>query len=487
MVDWANINDNHFNSGMATLPASPTSGIAAWVQNNGSAMYCGGNDLLNIINLQVWGYATGVLINGGSGYNHYGPYIFNGCSFDLCYTAFSLIGTIGDVQILNSYYTGGSAAGVAGTMVTVGSGVIISGFTLSNCYGYGNINQFVWMGQGSQTVANCIITGNVVVASPSSSSAAVVYASGSYIQVLNNIFQNFSSVASLGSATNTQVAYNNGSGGSGASGITIGSSTITSGTSGRVLIDSSGVVGELAPGTSGNVITSSGGAWVSQAPSSGGLTIGSTPISGGFPGELLIIDASGSTLQMTPTFTMSGIIGSTANGGSGRWTAASVFGVSGSDWGVEATCSNSSYTGNGALIARVNNTSNSFAAFYYTTSNYGSITVSGGGTAYNTTSDYRLKENVQTAPGGLSIIQSMRPVTYTWSNHPEYGTDTGFIAHELQIVVPNAVSGTKDAVKDDGSIDPQQVNYTKLVPYLVAAIQELAAQVADLKSKLPNT
>ena len=483
IVDWVNINDNQFNSGQCN-PTGVYTGLAAWAQANGYAMYCGGNDLLNIINLQAWGYIAGVLINGGAGYNHYGPYLFNGCSFDLCGTGFALNGTIGDVQILNSYYTGGSAAGAAGAMVSVGSGVSIAGFTLSNCYAYGHINQVVWMGQGSQTVANCIIANNVVVASPSSSSTAVVYASGNYIQIMNNIFQNFSGVASLGSSTNTQVAYNNGSGGSGASGITIGSSTITGGTSGRVLIDNSGVVGELAPGTSGNVITSSGGAWVSAAPTSGAIAINSTPTTGGVSGYLLI-DGGGYVAE-TPEFTMPGQIGSVANGGS-FWTGASVFGASGSNWAVEATCSSSSYTGNGALIARVNNTGNSFAAFYYTTSNYGSITVSGGGTAYNTTSDYRLKENVQTAPGGLSTIQAMRPVTYTWTNHPEYGTDTGFIAHELQAVVPNAVSGTKDGVKDDGSIDPQQVNYTKLVPYLVAAIQELAAQVADLKSKLPNT
>jgi hypothetical protein len=189
---------------------------------------------------------------------------------------------------------------------------------------------------------------------------------------------------------------------------------------------------------------------------------------------------------MTPTFTMSGQIGSIANGGS-YWTGASVFGASSSNWGVEATSSSSSYTGNGALIARVNNTGNPFAAFYYTTSNYGSITVSGGGTSYNTSSDYRLKENIQTASGGLSAVQAMRPVTYTWKAHPELGADYGFIAHELQAVAPQAVKGDKDAVNDDGTIKPQQVDYSRVVPYLVAAIQELSAQVKDLQAKLPTT
>jgi hypothetical protein len=484
IVDWGIITNNRFNGGDGNK-SSPNTGIALWAQNNGIALYAGGCDWLNVSGMQAYGYSVGIYITGQAGYVGGGPYSFNQCMFDGCFTGVFLSGNISQTVLVEqcTFTPFKPATSAAGSGVAIASGTTLNGLTFNSNYIFANPNYVVWLGQASQTVSHVIVSNNY--ASVTSSQAAVVVSTGSYVQVINNIFLGFAGgVSSLGSATNTQVAYNNGGGGSGASGITIGSSTITGGTSGRVLIDSSGIVSELAPGSSGNVITSSGGAWVSQAPTSGAIAIGSTPTTGGTAGYLLI-DGGGYVAE-TPQFTMPGQIGSVANGGS-YWTGASVFGASGSNWGVEATCSNYSYTGTGALVARVNNTGNAFAAFYYTTSNYGSITVSGGGTAYNTTSDYRLKENVQTAPGGLSTIQAMRPVTYTWSNHPEYGTDTGFIAHELQAVVPNAVSGAKDAVKDDGSIDPQQVNYTKLVPYLVAAIQELAAQVADLKSKLPNT
>ena len=111
----------------------------------------------------------------------------------------------------------------------------------------------------------------------------------------------------------------------------------------------------------------------------------------------------------------------------------------------------------------------------------GTISVTGTTTAYNTSSDYRLKHDVQPMLSGLSTIAALKPSTYKWNADNSYGE--GFIAHELQAVIPQAVSGEKDAVNENGSIKPQGVDYSKIVVHLVAAIQELSAKVAALEAK----
>ena len=105
----------------------------------------------------------------------------------------------------------------------------------------------------------------------------------------------------------------------------------------------------------------------------------------------------------------------------------------------------------------------------------GSITTSGSSTAYNTSSDYRLKENVQPMQNALSIVAQLNPVTYTWKSDGSDGQ--GFIAHELQSVVPDCVTGEKDAVDADGNPVYQGIDTSFLVATLTAAIQELKALV----------
>jgi len=111
----------------------------------------------------------------------------------------------------------------------------------------------------------------------------------------------------------------------------------------------------------------------------------------------------------------------------------------------------------------------------------GTISVTGTTTAYNTSSDYRLKHDVQPMLSGLSTIAALKPSTYKWNADNSPGE--GFIAHELQAVIPQAVIGEKDAVNDDGSIKSQGVDYSKIVVHLVVAIQELSAKVAVLEGK----
>jgi len=107
--------------------------------------------------------------------------------------------------------------------------------------------------------------------------------------------------------------------------------------------------------------------------------------------------------------------------------------------------------------------------------NVGAISVSTTNTAYNTSSDYRLKENIAPMTGALAKVTQLKPCTYTWKANGSSGQ--GFIAHELQAVIPDSVTGVKDAVDAEGSPVHQGVDTSYLVATLTAAIQELKAVV----------
>jgi hypothetical protein len=114
--------------------------------------------------------------------------------------------------------------------------------------------------------------------------------------------------------------------------------------------------------------------------------------------------------------------------------------------------------------------------------------------AYTNASDYRIKENVVTYPdGALNRVLSLRPVTYNVISDvsedteipiPISRTEIGFIAHEIQAQVPEVVTGTKDAVNENGSPIHQGVDYAKFTAVLVKAIQEQQAIIESLKARL---
>jgi hypothetical protein len=100
--------------------------------------------------------------------------------------------------------------------------------------------------------------------------------------------------------------------------------------------------------------------------------------------------------------------------------------------------------------------------------------------SFNNTSDYRLKDNITPMTGALAKVDLLKPVTYTWKSDGSAGQ--GFIAHELQEVVPDAVAGDKDAINEDGSIKPQGIDTSFLVATLTAAIQEQQALITQLQA-----
>jgi len=115
-------------------------------------------------------------------------------------------------------------------------------------------------------------------------------------------------------------------------------------------------------------------------------------------------------------------------------------------------------------------------------STVGYISYTNTAVAYVTSSDYRLKENIAPMTGALDTIAQLNPVTYTWKTDGSDGQ--GFIAHELQAVVPDCVTGEKDAVDAEGNPQYQGIDTSFLVATLTAAIQEQQAIITDLKARI---
>ena len=111
----------------------------------------------------------------------------------------------------------------------------------------------------------------------------------------------------------------------------------------------------------------------------------------------------------------------------------------------------------------------------------GSITSSSSAVSYNTTSDYRLKENVSYDFDATTRIKQLKPARFNFIADADTTVD-GFIAHEVSSIVPEAITGNKDAVKEDGTPDYQGIDQSKLVPLLVKTIQELEARITELEN-----
>ena len=137
----------------------------------------------------------------------------------------------------------------------------------------------------------------------------------------------------------------------------------------------------------------------------------------------------------------------------------------------------------------------------------GTITTTASAVAYNTTSDYRLKENVTDVTDGITRLKQLAPKRFNFIVNPDVTVD-GFIAHEAQSVVPEAVTGTHDGMVDeeyevtpavldeDGNVvteavmgtrqvpDYQGIDQSKLVPLLTAALQEAITKIEDLEARV---
>ena len=117
----------------------------------------------------------------------------------------------------------------------------------------------------------------------------------------------------------------------------------------------------------------------------------------------------------------------------------------------------------------------SLITFFNPNGGVGNITITGSTTAYNTSSDYRLKEDLQDF-AGLDMVSKIPVYDFKWKT--DESRSYGVMAHELQEVLPDAVSGEKDAEEMQG------VDYSKIVPLLVKSIQEQQVMLKELTAKV---
>ena len=452
LVDWMNITNNHFNSGVMQT-SSPYTGLPAWAQANGTAFYFGGNDWVSSSYNQVFGYSIGYSLNPQAGYAGGGPYTIDNSTCDGCYTGVYLNGTfLQTVQITNSRFTSfNPATNARGAVVADSSGTVLPGLIFTSNYIFGPGNYIIWLGQSSQSISAVVAANNV--SEVTGGNTGFVFASGDRIQVYSNMgLGAFGTPVTLGSATNTYVANNDTpSGGSSCStncsisgqfstsGSTtpqysFGSSTGTYGLAGST-------VGWEISGTDYASVSSSGFLLGSGVPLSASATISTS-------GQFL---STGST---TPQFTF----------GSGT----GVYGVAGSTVGLEIS--------NSPLM--------SVSGFALTLGSGVHGFQDGGGSWY-ATSDARTKRNINDYRLGLDDLKALHPVSFEYNgklgSHDDGTRYVGLIAQAVQgTSFAGMVVHHKDAESGE---DVLALDNSQLTFALVNAVVTLSKQVDALKKQ----
>tara|TARA_R100000734_G_C3314050_1_gene105549 strand:+ start:136 stop:1146 length:1011 start_codon:yes stop_codon:yes gene_type:complete len=134
-------------------------------------------------------------------------------------------------------------------------------------------------------------------------------------------------------------------------------------------------------------------------------------------------------------------------------------------------------------LNRKNSNGNGLAFFRGSTNNVGSINFGTSSVSYNTSSDYRLKENLEYNFDATTRLKQLKPCRFNFITDADNTVD-GFLAHEVSSIVPEAISGEKDAVDADGNIDPQGIDQSKLVPLLVKSLQEAFTRIDTLEAEV---
>jgi hypothetical protein len=238
-----------------------------------------------------------------------------------------------------------------------------------------------------------------------------------------------------------------------------------------------------------NASTAGAGGFIATGDNSGSLalqTAGTTAVSINSAQVVTLANplpvASGGTGSTSTTFVnlASNVTGTLpiANGGTGASTlaGANIAVLNASNTFTVAVQSQLTY--GPMYISNENNTDNvGRATFSYRRggTEVGFVSTTNTSTAYNTSSDYRLKENIAPMTGALANVARLKPVTYKWKSTGSDGE--GFIAHELAEVCPHAVTGEKDAVDENGNPKYQAIDTSFLVATLTAALQETKALI----------
>lgn len=140
--------------------------------------------------------------------------------------------------------------------------------------------------------------------------------------------------------------------------------------------------------------------------------------------------------------------------------------------------------GPSVLLSRRDATNGAIMQFYRgSTTIVGTVSVTASATAYNTSSDYRLKENLVPISNAIERVKLLQPYRFNFKIEPDKTVD-GFVAHEAAAVVPEMVTGEKDAVDENGEPIYQGIDQSKLVPLLTAALQEAIGKIEVLETRV---
>jgi len=242
-------------------------------------------------------------------------------------------------------------------------------------------------------------------------------------------------------------------------------------------IENNGIV-KGAPGTSGRVAVWTGSGFTNS--------IGSDTLYWNSTNNVLGVNYSGSTFNSGAVQ----IQGPTSNsGGIGLQIYNS---TSGAPYGAHGIFVNGPRYGNAGISVKNPNVGSTFMRFYSSSgSSVGTISQSGSSsTSYNTSSDYRLKENIEPMSGSIERIKALKPCRFNFIEEEikdKKGVKRkvdGFLAHEASGVVPEAVTGQKDELDYKGDPEYQSIDQSKLVPLLTSALQEALAKIESLETRL---
>lgn len=303
-----------------------------------------------------------------------------------------------------------------------------------------------------------------------------------------------------------------------AAAITSGTLIVANGGTGRATLTNHGLlvgatttaISQMAAGSAGQIVQSGG------ASADPVYSTATYPATAGTSGKILVSDGT-NIVSSTPTFSQTPTSTTFLTGDGTNWITSTLKLTNSATANRMAYASASNTVGFSSLVQTDNSNffintttvrNSGILSLDYTAAGMGiNDTASGNGSVfigfltgntvrgsvsnnnntgvlYNITSDYRLKTDVKPMDSMLSKIMELKPSSFVWKSNGS--SDDGFIAHEVQAVFSHCVTGEKDAVNKDGSIKAQQYDKSCLVPYLVKAIQEMQAEIKELKQELKD-
>ena len=315
---------------------------------------------------------------------------------------------------------------------------------------------------------------SVGVTAVASGGTGATTAAGARASLLPAFASNIGKVLAVNSSA-TDVEFVAAGGTGTVSGLTLSGTVTTSGSltlSGTVNISSPAGTLPVANGGTGTAST----AYCSLTSN----VSGTLPIANGGTGASTFAGAGIPTLTGNNAFTQSSF-GATTSSGS---TQALVVRPNSSGGGSIVGLLTKNFGTSTGMVIQTDDVATRLSSYNYLGTEVGYITTNGSTCTLNNFSDYRLKENVVSFTGAATKVKQLKPKTFTWINNPTIGVAEGFLAHELQEVVPNAVHGAKDAVDGNNQAVYQGVDTTALIPLLTAALQEALTRIEALEVRI---